>query len=1152
VNLTERCKAEFDSTTRARGQSYFHAGLVKVVNQYDDVLEALVAGSAPEPYAVSIDWHAVQNRELCVSCSCPRMADGVLCKHIWATLLAMDASGTSRQVSGRWSLSVYARDEDWDEDEEDECYDEDDEYYDEEEYGENNQYSFDGRARYGDAGSAGILGEVVRQLVPHLPSPPRSRGRRAVKPPDWHHAFDTLCQERDEDGDADPWHHFQRRDRLAWYGLSVSQSAAEGELVITLLQQMRMKNGELGKVKTLNLDTRLMDDFTDASDRRLLPQLCVLNQGLQSYRSYYGYGYGTSVSEMVVPPATYELLLPQLAATGRFRWSLDNSSWSDTESIAWDAGEPWTFQIVIAQDDAQQRWNVTGQFARGAEVRPMSDVVLFLPTGLVLFRNLLSRAPGRAARWIDGIYRHSPITVPYAQRDEFLRALWSAPALPPVVWPENLAIDQVRQPPQPRLRVRASKYCYRGELEAQFDFLYGDTCVTPQDEAEGVLPAPAPPGPITQVLLRDREAEQSHLAELGKLPISVYNPYGSDSVSLRLKAKHLPAIVDQLVARGWRVEADGKVYRTAGNFQIKVQSGINWFDLEASMDFGGVEAPLPDLLAALRRGQNYVELGDGSWGLLPEDWLKRYTSLADLGEATDGKVRFVRSQALLLDALLAEQEHTRVDRGFEEYRQRLRSFSGIAPHDPPASFQGQLRDYQRHGLGWLHFLRDLELGGCLADDMGLGKTVQVLALLEERRSRRLPAGDTRRPSLVVVPKSLVFNWIDEAQRFTPQLRVFNYTGTQRNASPEQLESADVVVTTYGTLRRDIVQLKQRSFDYVILDEAQSIKNGNSQMAKAALLLQAQHRLALSGTPIENHLGELWSLFEFLNPGMLGRSSAFAALCRTAKADDHESLLRLARAVAPFILRRTKEQVLHELPAKTEQTLYCELPPKERKEYDQLREYYRTKLATVIDQRGLKQSKIHVLEALLRLRQAACHPGLLDPKRAGTSSAKLDTLLEQLEEVIGEGHKALVFSQFTSLLAIVRKRLDKASISYQYLDGKSRDRKSIVTAFQNDDSCRVFLISLKAGGHGLNLTAADYVFILDPWWNPAVEMQAIDRTHRIGQTRRVFAYRIIARDTVEEKVLALQNGKRDLANAIVTANDSLIRKLTVEDLQLILS
>ncbi|HET6961565.1 MAG TPA: DEAD/DEAH box helicase, partial [Terriglobia bacterium] len=357
-------------------------------------------------------------------------------------------------------------------------------------------------------------------------------------------------------------------------------------------------------------------------------------------------------------------------------------------------------------------------------------------------------------------------------------------------------------------------------------------------------------------------------------------------------------------------------------------------------------------------------------------------------------------------------------------------------------------------------------------------------------------------------------------------------------------------TTYGTLRRDAAHLKEQEFEYIILDEAQAIKNARTESAKAVRLLRGRHRLALSGTPVENHLSELWSLFEFLNPGMLGTASVFD-LSDNSKNLDEETRRLLARALRPFILRRTKQQVARDLPSKLEQTLYCELKAEQRRQYDDLKEHYRQTLLGRIETEGLRKAKIHVLEALLRLRQAACHPGLLDKKHISNPSAKLDMLLPQIAEVVDEGHKALVFSQFTSLLAIVRDRLDAEKIPYLYLDGKTRDRESLVEKFQNDPESRLFLISLKAGGLGLNLTAAEYVFLLDPWWNPAVEAQAIDRTHRIGQTRQVFAYRLIARDTVEEKVLQLQESKRNLADAIIREDNSLIRDLSREDLELLL-
>jgi SNF2 family DNA or RNA helicase len=311
-------------------------------------------------------------------------------------------------------------------------------------------------------------------------------------------------------------------------------------------------------------------------------------------------------------------------------------------------------------------------------------------------------------------------------------------------------------------------------------------------------------------------------------------------------------------------------------------------------------------------------------------------------------------------------------------------------------------------------------------------------------------------------------------------------------------------------------------------------------------------MAMSGTPVENHLGELWSLFEFLNPGMLGEAKVLKMAGGLARNPSPEARQLLGHALRPFILRRTKQQVARELPAKTEQTIYCELEGPQRKQYDELKKHYRDTLLQRVQSQGMGRSKMHVLEALLRLRQAACHPGLLDAKRVGEPSAKLDVLMDQLSELQEEGHKALVFSQFTSLLAIVRKRLDDAGVKYAYLDGSTRDRQARVDAFQNDPDCGLFLISLKAGGLGLNLTAAEYVFLLDPWWNPAVEAQAVDRAHRIGQTRPVFAYRLIARDTVEEKVLELQKTKRELADAILGEDNSLIRDLKKEDLELLLS
>ena len=642
-------------------------------------------------------------------------------------------------------------------------------------------------------------------------------------------------------------------------------------------------------------------------------------------------------------------------------------------------------------------------------------------------------------------------------------------------------------------------------------------------------------------LLRDDETEHSALVQLKELGL---RPTEGAANSYRLGPKSMPRVVRELLHAGWHVEAEGKAFRRPGNARVDVKSGIDWFELYAEVDYDGQTASLPALLAALRRGDTMVRLGDGTFGLLPEEWLERFAPLAGLGAKEEDHLRFRRNQAGLLDALLAAQPEVQVDAVFAAMRERLANFGGVVSLPQPAGFIGQLRDYQCEGLGWMQFLREFGFGGCLADDMGVGKTAQVLATLEARRA------EGHGPSLVVAPKSLMFNWRAEAERFTPQLRVLEHTGLARDVAA--IPQHDLVLTTYGTLLRDISHLSEIHFDYVVLDEAQAVKNSATSSAKAVRLLKGKHRLALSGTPVENHLGELWSLFEFLNPGMLGEAKVLHMAGGLARNPGEDARRLLAQALRPFILRRTKQQVARELPEKTEQTIFCELEGPQRKHYDELRKHYRESLLSRVSAEGMGKSKMHVLEALLRLRQAACHPGLLDAKRLHEPSAKLDVLMDQLEELRQEGHKALVFSQFTSLLAIVRDRLDKAEIPYEYLDGATRDRQSHVEAFQNDPNCGLFLISLKAGGLGLNLTAAEYVFLLDPWWNPAVEAQAVDRAHRIGQTRPVFAYRLIARDTVEEKVLELQKTKRELADAILGEDNSLIRDLKREDLELLLS
>ena len=439
---------------------------------------------------------------------------------------------------------------------------------------------------------------------------------------------------------------------------------------------------------------------------------------------------------------------------------------------------------------------------------------------------------------------------------------------------------------------------------------------------------------------------------------------------------------------------------------------------------------------------------------------------------------------------------------------------------PSSRFKGNLHRYQQIGLGWLLFLAKMGLGGCLADDMGLGKTVQLLAFLD-LHSKAFPA-------LIVVPKTLIENWRRESQHFVPHLHRSTYFGPDRHSLREDLEKKQIIITSYGTVKRDIAHLKEINFKCIIIDEAQTIKNPHSQVAHVIKQLKAPHRFALSGTPIENRVRDFRSIFEFINPTLNPKKSF--------------------KFFRPFILRRTKEEILPDLPRKHEITLYCQMPPRQKKIYYQIKGYYRLQLEKYRAEQNFHAYRLKLIEGLLRLRQVACHPRLLE--YAYSPSCKINALIAKLKQL--GGHKALVFSQFTSLLALVKKELDSHQIRYQYLDGKTKDRLARVDSFQKNPEYTVFLLSLKAGGVGLNLTAASYCFLLDPWWNPSVEAQAIDRAHRLGQTQKVTAYRLITKDTVEEKMLVLQKNKKDLADKLIFSDQSFLSQLKQEDFEFLIS
>lgn len=585
-----------------------------------------------------------------------------------------------------------------------------------------------------------------------------------------------------------------------------------------------------------------------------------------------------------------------------------------------------------------------------------------------------------------------------------------------------------------------------------------------------------------------------------------------------LKHKELVSLMNVLNEKGIEIKSFHKRIYPLKNFNFQIQGGIDWFETSFVGEIDNSEVELTDILKSLDEKGPFVTLKTGDQILLPEDLKAKLARLAKYSFFKDGKLLTHKTCSMLLNEWNVND--FTADLQFMEFKEKISRFQKITPLKPHPGFKASLRTYQCLGLGWLSFLEDLRMGGCLADDMGLGKTVQVLAHLHRRLDVR-----NDYPSLIVCPKTLIFNWELEAKKFTPSLKVKSFLGGKWDTS---FLDCNILLISYALLRRNIDSLKEMSFDYVILDEAQAIKNPQGLTTKSVNLLKAQHRLALTGTPVENHLGDLMSIFNFLIPGCF----------KSVTQIDNLSFLK------PFILRRKKEDVLKELPLKTTQIVFCEQTDTEKKYYEKLRRFAENAIMN-------ERNKILVITMLTRLRQASCHLALLDRKMSKIKCGKLEVLNKMIQEIVNEGHKVLIFSQFTELLQLTRDYLDMDDQNSCYLDGVTKRREVVIQDFKTNPKKKCFFISLKAGGTGLNLIEANYCFILDPWWNSAVENQAIDRIYRIGQKSPVYAYRLITKGSIEEKVLELQKRKKELAQEFMAGNENFIKKLSHKDLQYML-
>lgn len=585
----------------------------------------------------------------------------------------------------------------------------------------------------------------------------------------------------------------------------------------------------------------------------------------------------------------------------------------------------------------------------------------------------------------------------------------------------------------------------------------------------------------------------------------------------------------------------------SSKIDLEVSEGNDWFDINAVVCFGSYRIPFILLKDHILNHVKEFVLPSGEIALIPEKWFSQYGSLLNFSEGKT-ELRLKKYHVgLLNDLSKGEMAGLAISRKL----QKLSEFDELEDIAMPANFIGHLRPYQKAGYNWFHFLKSYHFGGCLADDMGLGKTIQTLALLQKHKEDAEAAGE-HSTSLAIMPTSLIYNWLNEARKFAPQLRIMVHTGTLRYKSPEVFRNYDVVVTTYGISRIDIDLFTSYFFDYVILDESQNIKNPSSKSYQAVKQLKSKFKLILSGTPVENSVNDLWAQMSFINPGLLGIQQYFQNEFVTPieKKKDEEKARKLQALIKPFVLRRTKEQVATELPPKTENLFYCQMSDEQSSVYEKVKSEYRNELLRSIEDGTFAKAQMQVLQGLIKLRQIANHPVMIDEEYEG-DSGKFENVVHTLSNVLDGGHKVLIFSQFVRQLNIYREYFEEQGIPYVYLDGSTRNRGDVVQQFQNDPKTRVFLISIKAGGVGLNLTEADYVFILDPWWNPAVEQQAIDRTHRIGQTKNVFIYKFITKDSVEEKILALQQRKLSVARALITTEESFIKSLSVEDIREIL-
>ncbi len=919
-----------------------------------------------------------------------------------------------------------------------------------------------------------------------------------------------------------------------------------GRLTVAFFRARQNKTGLSSVLQETSLEQILRNpEWCDLSN-----QLVYVLQQIGHFLDYYG----------------HRVEIPE-GLVSWFFWAIRREYylfWQDTDIPCHIITSPMALKLRPSLDDVGLHFDVLLQ-RNGKTPFSITDeeaVITFhgqMPLWVCWNQSFYPVQTSLSPTLIQALVANQP-TIPQENIPEFLDRVWARLPASELYEPEDFLkiMEPIFQPAtyNPKLFLDEEGSLLTLEVQNTYETVHG----------EFTLPGPnvdfQTGGYVfeghTFLVRRDQSEEAALIAQLTEMrfqPRSNKLWFMEPEEAIAFLLDSYPKLVENWRVYGERALTRYKVRIAQPVITAKVESNEEekWFNLEINVEYDGQNLPLERIWKAWVRGRRYVQLKDGSYTSLPESWLEKLAHKLQahgFDPTKPPKTQFKQFEAPILDSLLDDLPNAETDSFWNSLKEKVRNFTEVTPVEPPQSVNATLRNYQMQGVSYLNFLSEYGFGGILADEMGLGKTLQTLTFLQYMKDNNFDG-----PNLIVVPTSVLPNWEREAEKFVPNLKRLMIYGTRREGMFRKVADADLVITTYALLRRDLEELETHYFNTVILDEAQNIKNPNTITARSVRAIKARMKLCLSGTPIENNLFELWSLFEFLMPGFLGSQHAFQrGVVKPIRDGSTETLEYLRTRVKPFILRRTKAEVAKDLPPKIENVTYCAMADEQAELYMALTKKLRDQVLADVETKGMAKSQMSILDALLKLRQICCHPRLLkvdmpDFSVGSLPSGKFEAFKDMIGDIVEGGHKVLVFSQFVQMLQLIRGWLQLTEYPFCYLDGTSKDRLEQVDKFNNTPEIPIFLISLKAGGTGLNLTSADYVIHYDPWWNPAVENQATDRTHRIGQTRQVFSYKLICQNTVEEKILKLQEMKRGVAEAVIPGQETW-KSLTREDLEML--